>query len=131
MSGAGSGIGAVSARVMAAEGAKVVVADLNLAAAELVAAELGDAVAVEVDVSDEASVIQMIRAAVDTFGGLDVLHNNATVRAANATDVDIVTLDMAVFDRLVAVNLKGVVMGWNTPFRRCRRGRFDRQHRLH
>src|SRR6266542_4963067 len=49
--------------------------------------------------------------AVESFGGLDVLHNNATDSATNAVDIDIVTLDMAVFDRLIAVNLKGVVMG--------------------
>jgi NAD(P)-dependent dehydrogenase (short-subunit alcohol dehydrogenase family) len=48
---------------------------------------------------------------VESFGGLDVLHNNATDSATNATDTDIVTLDMAVFDRIVAVNLKGAVMG--------------------
>jgi hypothetical protein len=53
----------------------------------------------------------MIRAALDTFGGLDVLHNNATDSATNAIDIDIATLDMAVFDRLICVNLKGVVMG--------------------
>ena len=111
VTGAGSGIGAASARRMAAEGAKVVVADLNLAAAEQVAISITDAVAVRVDVSDEDSVVHMITMAVDSFGGLDVLHNNATDSAANAVDVDIVTLDMAVFDRLVAVNLKGVVMG--------------------
>jgi NAD(P)-dependent dehydrogenase (short-subunit alcohol dehydrogenase family) len=89
----------------------VVLADLNLAAAEQVANELRSAVAIEVDVSNEASVEQMIEAAVTAFGGLDLLHNNATDSATNAVDVDIVTLDMVVFDRLVAVNLKGVVMG--------------------
>src|ERR1700688_915813 len=53
----------------------------------------------------------MIDTAVESFGGLDVLHNNATDSAANAVDTDIVTLDMAIFDRLVAVNLKGQFMG--------------------
>jgi NAD(P)-dependent dehydrogenase (short-subunit alcohol dehydrogenase family) len=111
VTGAGSGIGAASARRMAGEGALVVVADLNMSAAEQVANQLDDAVAVEADVSDEASVVRMIECAVDAFGGLDVLHNNATDSPTNAVDVDVVTLDMAVFDRLIAVNLKGVVMG--------------------
>jgi Dehydrogenases with different specificities (related to short-chain alcohol dehydrogenases) len=53
----------------------------------------------------------MIETAVETFGGLDVLHNNATDSATNAVDTDIVTLDMAVFDRLIAVNLKSMFMG--------------------
>jgi len=63
-----------------------------------------------VDVSDETSVVRMIEVAVETFGGLDVLHNNASDASTNALDTDIATLDMAVFDRLVAVNLKGVVI---------------------
>lgn len=49
--------------------------------------------------------------AVESFGGLDVLHNNASDAGMTATDVDIVDLDMAVFDRLIAVNLKGVFIG--------------------
>jgi len=111
VTGAGSGIGEATARLMAREGASVVVADINRTEAERVAGEIGSAVVVEVDVSDESSVVRMVEAAVESFGGLDVLHNNATDSATNAVDRDIVTLDMAVFDRLVAVNLKGQFMG--------------------
>ena len=53
----------------------------------------------------------MVETAVESFGGLDVLHNNATDSSANALDTDIVTLDMALFDRIVGVNLKGPLMG--------------------
>jgi NAD(P)-dependent dehydrogenase (short-subunit alcohol dehydrogenase family) len=53
----------------------------------------------------------MVELAVESFGGLDVLHNNASDASTNALDNDIVTLDMAVFDRLLAVNLKGQFMG--------------------
>jgi NAD(P)-dependent dehydrogenase (short-subunit alcohol dehydrogenase family) len=112
VTGAGSGIGEATARLMTREGALVVVADLSREQAERVADDLGAAaVPVEADVSDEASVERMIQAAVRSFGGLDVLHNNATDSSLNAVDADIVTLDMAVFDRLVAVNLKGQFLG--------------------
>lgn len=111
VTGAGSGIGEATARLMTREGARVVVADLNRAEAERVAAELDGAVPVEVDVSDEAAVVRMIETAVHSFGRLDVLHNNATDSSLNAVDTDIVTLDMSVFDRLVAVNLKGQFLG--------------------
>ena len=111
VTGAGSGIGEATVRLMAREGAAVVAADIDASAAERVAGEFGNAIAVEVDVSDEASVVRMIATAVDSFGGLDVLHNNATDASTNALDIDIVTLDMAVFDRLVAVNLKAMFMG--------------------
>jgi len=111
VTGAGSGIGEATARLMAREGASVVVADLNRTEAERVAGDLDAAVAVEVDVSEEESVVGMVETAAESFGGLDVLHNNATDSSLNAVDTDIVTLDMAVFDRLVAVNLKGQFLG--------------------
>jgi NAD(P)-dependent dehydrogenase (short-subunit alcohol dehydrogenase family) len=111
VTGAGSGIGEATARLMAREGALVLVADLDRAEAERVAGELDRAVPIEADVSDEAAVARMIETAVQSFGGLDVLHNNATDSSLNAVDTDIATLDMSVFDRLVAVNLKGQFLG--------------------
>src|SRR3954467_15559007 len=111
VTGSGSGIGEATARLMAREGASVLVADIDGTEAERVAGELASAVAAEVDVSDEPSVVRMVETAVESFGGLDVLHNNATDSTTNAVDTDIVALDMAVFDRLVAVNLKGQFMG--------------------
>src|SRR6478609_2881803 len=111
VTGSGSGIGEATARLMAREGASVVIADLSREQAERVADDLDAALPVEADVSDETSVERMIQAAVRSFGGLDVLHNNATDSSLNAVDTDIATLDMAVFDRLVAVNLKGQFLG--------------------
>jgi NAD(P)-dependent dehydrogenase (short-subunit alcohol dehydrogenase family) len=111
VTGAASGIGEATARLMAREGASVVVADLDFSGAERVAGELDGAVPVAVDVSDEGEVVRMIETAVQSFGGLDVLHNNATDSSLNAVDTDIAELDMAVFDRLVAVNLKGQFLG--------------------
>src|SRR5438552_18783491 len=86
VTGAGSGIGEATARLMAREGASVVVADIDGTEAERVAGELGSAVAAEVDVSDEPSVVRMVETAVESFGGLDVLHNNATDSSTNAVE---------------------------------------------
>src|ERR1035437_3712696 len=83
ITGAGSGIGRVTAILFAAEGAKVVVADVVVADAESVTTEIvaagGAATAVPVDVSDEAQVDAMVQTAVDTYGGLHVLFNNAGI----------------------------------------------------
>lgn len=85
VTGAGSGIGAATARRLAAEGACVVLADRDQAAAGKVAAEIGAgayrasdvAVAVEVDVTSEEQVVAAVRAAVLAFGGVDLVVNNA------------------------------------------------------
>ncbi|MDT0446403.1 bifunctional aldolase/short-chain dehydrogenase [Streptomyces johnsoniae] len=82
VTGAGSGIGRATAARLAAEGACVVVADLNAEAAEEVAAELGGsdrAVAVTVDVTSEEQIREAFRAAVLAFGGVDLVVNNAGI----------------------------------------------------
>lgn len=83
ITGAASGIGAAIAAGLAAEGAAVVVADLNLPAAQSVVdgitADGGKAIAVQVDVTDRAQVVKGIEAAVAEFGHLDVYFNNAGV----------------------------------------------------
>src|SRR5687768_18146345 len=109
VTGGAGGIGSLTARLMAAEGAQVVIADIDGDGATRVAAEV-DGLAVQVDVSDEAGVERMIAAAVDAFGGLDILHNNAVDASIIDQDDDIATLDMAVFDRTVAVGLKAAFM---------------------
>jgi meso-butanediol dehydrogenase/(S,S)-butanediol dehydrogenase/diacetyl reductase len=89
VTGAGSGIGRASAIRFAAEGAKVVVADVRLAKAQETVDLIGkDAVATEVDVSDAVQVEAMVQSAVDVFGGLDVLFNNAaTTRLGTAVEL--------------------------------------------
>ena len=78
ITGGGAGMGRAACERFAAEGARVVVADANGDAAAEVAAAIGDAArAVTVDVRDASQVEAMIRVAVDTWGGLDVLYNNA------------------------------------------------------
>jgi NAD(P)-dependent dehydrogenase (short-subunit alcohol dehydrogenase family) len=89
VTGSARGIGAATARLMVAEGASVVLADLDAGGIDRVAAELGDrAVAQPTDVTLEADVAATVERAVSTFGRLDVLHNNAV--AASAADTDAV-----------------------------------------
>ena len=85
VTGAGSGIGRVTARIFAREGARVVAADWNQETAAQTAAEIEsegfEALAVHADVSDEASVEAMIGATLDRFGTLDCASNNAALGA--------------------------------------------------
>jgi 3-oxoacyl-[acyl-carrier protein] reductase len=106
VTGAGSGFGAGIARRFAAEGARVMVADINEAAARAVADEIGG-IAHGVDVSRDASVAAMARAAFEAFGRLDILVNNAGVTHLPAAMEDVSEAD---FDRVLAVNTKSVYL---------------------
>jgi NAD(P)-dependent dehydrogenase (short-subunit alcohol dehydrogenase family) len=109
VAGGASGIGLASARRLASEGATVVVADLDLAAAEAAAAGIDRASAAWYDAEDPGSVRAMIDAAVGRAGRLDVLHNNAAllVPEVMAADTAAGDIDLAVWDRVMAVNLRG------------------------
>src|SRR5205085_2699766 len=117
VTGGAGGIGAASARLLARLGAAVVVADLNGAAAVDVATEIAGggqrAVGVEVDVSDEKLMKAMIARAVETFGGLDMLFNNAAATGPLGAGQDgIVTeQDVDAWDRTMQVNLRGPMFG--------------------
>ena len=115
VTGGGSGIGAATATRLAAEGAAVIVADIDQDAAERVAgaidADGGTARAQVVDVSDPGAVERMVSATVDAFGGLDVLHNNAAAISLNGLDQDVVTMDLDTWARVLAVNLTGPMLG--------------------
>jgi NAD(P)-dependent dehydrogenase (short-subunit alcohol dehydrogenase family) len=116
VTGGGAGIGEASAKALAAAGHSVVVADISRDGAERVAKEIeatgASAVGVEVDIADEAAVRAMVQTAVDTYGGLDVLHNNAADTAEESIrgDSTVVDLDLAILDRAYAVNLRGTLM---------------------
>ena len=109
VTGAASGIGRATAESFVAEGACVVCADLSGGVDE-VASSLGDAaVSVRVDVSTAADVEAMIEAAIDRFGRLDVLFNNAGF--GGGTRQRLADIDEEAFDRQIAVHLKGVFLG--------------------
>ena len=109
ITGAGSGLGAATARRFVAEGARVVIADLQADRGQALSDELGDAAQfVLTDVTDEASVAAAVDAAVSAFGRLDIMFNNAGIIGAIGP---VATLDFAEFDFTVAVNLRGVAMG--------------------
>ncbi|HEX5191950.1 MAG TPA: SDR family NAD(P)-dependent oxidoreductase [Solirubrobacteraceae bacterium] len=112
VTGAGQGIGEAAARKMAQEGARVVVSDVNRDTGESVAAAIreagGTARFVAADVSSARDVEALIAAAVDAFGRLDVLHNNAGVHETAFTDTaQSYELDEEIWDRVVSINLKG------------------------
>lgn len=117
VTGAASGIGRATAQLLAREGAAVVVADLDGAGADRVADEIGEAGGrargLAVDVSDEVGVKSMVDEACGAFGGVDILHNNAAAigKASPGRDMDITKIDVDVWDRTMAVNLRGVMLG--------------------
>ena len=112
VTGAGSGIGRASALLFAAEGASVLCVDWHEGDAKETAYEIerhdGMGVYHRADVSDPSDVQAMIAAAVDEFGGLDVIFNNAGIEGEQAPTADC-TIEN--FDRTIAVNLRGVFLG--------------------
>lgn len=115
ITGAASGIGKAAARLFAAEGAKVVVADVDAANGEAVAAAIraggGDAMFVEADVSQTASVQAMVARTIETYGAIHILYNNAAATSlCNHEDRRVTELPEWVWDRMIAVTLKGVYL---------------------
>ncbi len=115
VTGGGSGIGRATALLLAAEGARVTVADISTDAASAVASTARDsggvARAQTVDVADVDAVGAMVADTVREFGGLDILHNNAAALDQNRLDQDVATMDLATWERVMAVNLTGPMLG--------------------
>src|SRR5919204_303719 len=113
ITGAASGMGMVAAELFADEGARVMLSDVADEAGETVAKEIEaaghEAAYVHADVSSEADARAMVEATVERFGGLHVLYNNAGVMLAEDGSVD--ATDEAVWDRTLAINVKGVAHG--------------------
>ncbi len=107
ITGAASGIGRATARRFGAEGAKVVVADLDAETGRALAQEIGGHF-VHVDVADEQSVQAMYAEVVEVFGGVDVLFNNAGISPAD--DDSILTTGLEAWRRVQDVNLTSVYL---------------------
>ncbi len=115
ITGSSSGLGRVAAELFAAEGAQVVVADV-VDGDEVVSsidAAGGEATFVSCDVTDEDSVANAVAHAVETFGGLHVLYNNAGVMLGEDDDPE--STPLSVYERTMDINVKGVLLG-------CRHG---------
>lgn len=111
VTGSGQGIGRAYAETLAANGAKVVVAEINASKAEDVAKSIreagGDAVAVQTDVTKLESALNMARVAVEKYGRIDVLINNAAIFYKLAGG-SLLSLSETDWDRVMNVNVKGV-----------------------
>jgi 3-oxoacyl-[acyl-carrier protein] reductase len=109
VTGAGSGIGKCIAETYAREGARVALADIDLAAAQSAARAIGNnAIALRCDVSKKADFAAAVAETLAAFGALDILVNNAGATHVNKPMLDI---DEAEYDRIFAVNVKGVFLG--------------------
>jgi NAD(P)-dependent dehydrogenase (short-subunit alcohol dehydrogenase family) len=113
ITGAGGGMGRAAARMFAAEGARIVCADVSDEVAESAADEVrdagGEATAIAVDVSQEDQAKRMVDHAIATFGRVDALYNNAGIMPA--ADHSVIDTDVATWDKVMAVNVRGVFLG--------------------
>jgi len=111
VTGGASGFGEGIVTRFLAEGAKVVIADINLNAAMNLANDAScgpeNVTAVKVDVADKAAVEHMVKHTTDTFGGLDILVNNAGIAQRRGPMLDV---DETTFDRIYAVNVKSIYL---------------------
>jgi NADP-dependent 3-hydroxy acid dehydrogenase YdfG len=111
ITGASSGMGAAAARHLSAQGASVVLGARRIerlqALADEISAAGGQALAVETDVTDRCQVQRLVHAAVETYGRIDVLINNAGIMPLSPLE----RLKVDEWDRMIDVNLKGVLYG--------------------
>lgn len=116
VTGASANIGEACAKMLAAQGAGVVIADINMAGATRVADDItaagGEAMAHHVDLGDEASIIALIAATIARFGRLNILHNNAANTGAGQMirDGALTTMDQDVWDAAFAINTRGTML---------------------
>ncbi|MDQ1686464.1 MAG: hypothetical protein QOC82_3201 [Frankiaceae bacterium] len=113
VTGGGSGIGEALCRALAARGDHVVVADIDGAAAERVAGDIGaTATAAKVDVRDASAVQGVVDDTVAAHGRLDLMVNNAGIGVGG----DVLELTLAHWDRIIDINLRGVIHGIHAAY---------------
>ena len=126
ITGGAGGIGAATAHLMTARGAKVAIADIALDRAQAVAGEIPDALAIHLDLEDEASIEAMVAQTLAHFGRLDILHNNAALLGPDIAqqDGDIEHMATALWDRTYAINVRGTMIACRAalPHLRATRG---------
>jgi NAD(P)-dependent dehydrogenase (short-subunit alcohol dehydrogenase family) len=114
VTGGASGIGEATCRRLVAEGADVVIADVDGEKAAALAADLGSqATARRFDAADVASVESLVAGTIERFGRLDVLHNNAAISSpeVHARDRNPIDITFATWDQVMAVNVRGYMAG--------------------
>jgi NAD(P)-dependent dehydrogenase (short-subunit alcohol dehydrogenase family) len=114
IAGGATGIGAACAKRYVAEGARVVVGDLNIKIAQQLAASLGsNAVAVHYDAAHAESIKALIESAVDRFGRIDVLHNNValTSQAIQSQDTTVTEITLEIWNAVLNVNVTSFLLG--------------------
>lgn len=117
VTGAGSGIGQATSRLLAERGAAVLVTDLNPQTAAQTARSIveagGTSEPFRCDIGREDSIREAIAYAIARFGGLDILHNNAALQDPDvlAQDGDITAMDTDIWDRVMLTNLRGTMLG--------------------
>ncbi len=112
ITGSAEGIGAGTARLAASRGARVVVSDLNDTQGQLVVEEIlaagGEAVYCHCDVTDETQVANLMKTAVDAFGGIDILHNNAGIHESMlSSELSLESMSRETFEKVMGVNVTG------------------------
>jgi len=112
ITGGAGGIGGATARLMTMRGARVAIADIALDRAEALAGELEGAIALKLDLEQEASIEAMVAAVLAHYGRIDVLHNNAALLGPEiaANDGDVEQMDTALWDRTFRVNVRGTMI---------------------
>ncbi|WP_373077669.1 SDR family NAD(P)-dependent oxidoreductase [Zhongshania sp.] len=110
ITGGGSGIGEATAELFVAQGAKVVIADINEETGQALAKRLGDNARFQrTDTASKEDVESLVEYTIATFNGLDIMFNNAGISGAQYPRF--LDDDMADFDKVIGVNLRGVMMG--------------------
>jgi NAD(P)-dependent dehydrogenase (short-subunit alcohol dehydrogenase family) len=126
ITGGAGGIGAATARLMSARGARVVVADIAFEAARKLTAELPDALAVQLDLEHQSSIKAMIASVITHYGQLDILINNAALLGPDIAQADgnIENMDTDLWDRTYRINVRGTMIACREalPHLRATRG---------